>query len=50
MIHFGDTTFVPSIRYLLTYATHDISNFICSLAVPIILFPLTSVEAGKAFS
>ena len=35
---------MPFIRYLLTYATHEISNFIRYLAIPIILFPLTSVE------
>ena len=41
---------MPSIRYLLTYATHEISSFISYLAVLIISFQLTSVEAGKMFS
>ena len=41
---------MPSIRYLLTNTTHGIPNFICYLAVPKILFLLTSVEAEKMFS
>ena len=38
------------IRYLLTSTTHEILNFICYSAVPIILFPLTSVEGEKMLS
>ena len=41
---------MPSIRCLLKITTHEIPNFIRSLAVPIILFTLTSVEAEKMFS
>lgn len=39
-----------SIKYLLTSGTYEIQNFIRYLAVPIILFPLKSVEAGKMSS
>ena len=39
-----------SIRYLVTNATYEIPNFIRYLPVPLILFPLTSVEAEKMFS
>ena len=35
---------------MLTNTTHEIPNFICYLAVLIILFPSTSVEAEKMFS
>ena len=41
---------MPSIKYLLTSTKHEIPNFICYLAVPIILFSLTSAEAEKMFS
>ena len=41
---------MPSIRYLLTSTTREIPNFILYLAVPIILFTLTSVEAEQMFS
>ena len=45
-----EKTFAPFIRYLLTNTTHEIPNFICYLAVLIILLPSTSVEAEKMFS
>ena len=37
-------------RYLLTSTIHEIPNFICYLAVPLILFALTSAEAKNMFS
>ena len=44
-----DTNLASFIRYLLTNTTHEIANFI-HYAVPIVLFPLTSVEAERLFS
>ena len=41
---------MSSIRYLLTGTTHEIPIFFRHLAVPIILFPLTSVESENIFS
>ena len=38
------------LRYLLTNTTREVPNFICYLAVYIILSPLTSVEEEKMFS
>ena len=38
---------MPSIRYLLKNLIHETQNFICYLAVPVISFPLTSVEVEK---
>ena len=41
---------MPPIRYLLTNTTHEIPYFISFLAVPIILFPLASVEVERMLS
>ena len=41
---------MPSIKYLLTSTKHEIPNFVCYLAVPILLFSLTSAVAKKMFS
>ena len=43
-------TFVPSVRYLLLSTTYEIPSFICYLAVPVILFPLSSVKAENMFN
>ena len=41
---------MPPIRYLLTNTAHEIRYFFRYLAVPIILFPLASVEVERMFS